>query len=357
MLRIVGSGLLKEAKLKLAIYGYDTIVGKMVLEMLDGSEEIHLDDFFPLSPLPLDYDAVPLRGKNYRITHINEFDFAQADVVLFCTTRDASETWIPLATSADCIVVDDSHLFAGDDAVERKALILKELNPFQIKSIMTDKIAAVPLATSTETALALGVVHENYPLRRAVVTAMVSASEHGELGTDTLARETTQMLNGMGTDSVDFPAQLAFNIHPRVGELIESGHSSHEKMILSEVNTLLSSIDTFNGPLSLTCLQVPTFYGNTLSVHVELEKDAGLDDFIECFRSSDCCALEEDLLSEDITMISPVSCAELEDKLYISRVRKTGAAAFDFVVIMDNIRYGEARTCINVLSLIQEQLA
>ena len=66
--------------MKLAIYGYDTIVGKMVLEMLESNEQLQLDEFYPLSPIPLEYDAVPLKGKNHLITFVNEFDFAKADV-------------------------------------------------------------------------------------------------------------------------------------------------------------------------------------------------------------------------------------------------------------------------------------
>ena len=46
-------------------------------------------------------------------------------------------------------------------------------------------------------------------------------SEHGRLGTETLARETTLLLNGMSGEHEGFPAQIAFNLHTQIGELEE----------------------------------------------------------------------------------------------------------------------------------------
>ena len=87
--------------MKVAIYGYDTIVGKLVLEILEEDQNFKIDEFYPLSPIAGEYDAVPLRGKNYLISHVDEFDFAQADVALFLTTKDESERSI-LMSSRKC---------------------------------------------------------------------------------------------------------------------------------------------------------------------------------------------------------------------------------------------------------------
>ena len=105
--------------------------------------------------------------------------------------------------------------------------------------------------------------------------------------------------------------------------------------------------------LALTCVQVPTFYGHTLSVHVELEEDASLEDFKQALKQSSVLALEEE---QEEGLISPVSCADLDSKLYIARIRKFGRAAFDFTVVMDNTRHGEATAALDVLLLLQKAL-
>ena len=336
--------------MKLAIYGYDTIVGKLVLELLEESN-IAIDEFYPLSPLAAEYDAVPLRGKNYVISYVDEFDFSQAQVALFLTTKDESERLIPKAQGQGCIVIDNSHLFSG---VQAAPTVLKEVNPYDIDKVIAKKLASVPLATSSQIVLALNPLHDEYGVKSAVITAMIAASEHGELGTQTLARETTLLLNGMSVDVTDFPAQLAFNIHTRIGELDDKGVSEHENIIKHEVFSLL---DEFEQGLSLTCIQVPTFYGHTLSIHVQLEEDCSLDEFKQALKNSDAIALEEDL--EDKALITPVSCADNEqnNKLFIGRIRKQDKATFDFTVVMDNTRHGEATCTIDLLQILQNKLS
>lgn len=372
--------------MKIAIYGYDTIVGKQVLEELENSN-LPIEEFYPLSPFNVEFDAVPLRGKNYVITCVDEFDFSKAQIALFLTTKDESERLIPEVQAQGCIVIDNSHLYSG---IEQQPIILKEVNPYAITKILEKKLAVIPSAISTEVALSTKPAHDEWGITNAVVTALVSASEHGELGTQTLARETAQLLNGQGVDYTDFPAQLAFNIHTRIGQLDDKGISEYEALVKHEVFSL---VDHFAQDLTLTCIQVPVFYGHTLSVHLELEEDPSLEEFKEAYAACDYIALEENVKldnNEDVdsalnesaeqgqnaaqganqalntnddkslassVLVSPVSCAELENKLFISRVRKTGRGRFDFAVVMDNTRRGEAATIINVLDLIKQYIA
>ena len=60
--------------LKLAIYGYDSDIGKLVIETLE-EQNIPLDDVFPLSPFSGEYDAVNICSQNYFVQPIEEFDF------------------------------------------------------------------------------------------------------------------------------------------------------------------------------------------------------------------------------------------------------------------------------------------
>lgn len=332
--------------LKIAIYGYDTIVGKMVLECLEDSSVV-VDELFPLSPIPVEYDAVPFRGKNNLISYVDDFDFSKADVALFLTTKDESERLIQKVQTASCIVIDNSHLYSG---IKGMPVIMSEINPFVINEVLSKKIAIVPSAISSELALALSPVHDEFGISRAIVTALVSVSEHGELGTQTLARETTQLLNGVGTDDNDFLAQLAFNVHPQIGKEDEAGNSEHENIVLHE---LFSLLDPFKDGMSLNCVQVPIFYGHSLFVHVDLEEDCSLEDFIQVFKNNEHIQYHED--KEQV--ITPVTCAELDNKVFVTRVRKQGAKSFDFAVVMDNIRRGEASGVIGILSLLQKHIS
>ena len=47
--------------LRIAIYGYDTDIGKLIIEVLN-ERNFPIADFFPLSPLAGEFDAVTVQG-------------------------------------------------------------------------------------------------------------------------------------------------------------------------------------------------------------------------------------------------------------------------------------------------------
>ena len=76
--------------LDLAIYGYDTDIGKLVIETL---EELKVDigKLYPLSPLEGEFDAVTLNGRNHMIEPVSSFDFSKAQVAMFLCPPDESK--------------------------------------------------------------------------------------------------------------------------------------------------------------------------------------------------------------------------------------------------------------------------
>lgn len=329
-----------------AIYGYDTDIGKLILETLEDSS-LHIDELFPLSPLPGEYDAVKLKGKNHLISYVDEFDFSRAQVAFFITTRDESLRLCDKARQAGCIVIDDSRLYTAQKDVP---VVLPELNPQDIVHAIEHKLVVPASSVTTELALPLAALHDEFGVDKAVVTSLESVSEFGRSGTETLARETALLLNGMPLEANDFPAQLAFNVHTRVGELTEEGSSEREAAVIHELSRIMGD---FKYGVALTSLQVPVFYGHTLVVHVELEEDASLEEVADCLNNAEgisVTAKEE--------LITPVTHGVKDNTIYISRLRKESKAkkSFDFAVVMDNTRRGEAVNCVSIASLIKKQM-
>lgn len=238
--------------LKLAVYGYDTDIGKLVVETLE-EQHLPLDDFFPLSPLQGEYDAVMIDKKNYFVEAVDTFDFSRANVVLLLSTQDESARVISKAQECGCIVIDNSHLFSGEDKGE---LVVPELNPYDIRKGIDKKLIVPALAPSLMLMLVLAAVSDEYGLSRVSVTSLESVSEQGRLGTETLAHESTMLLNGLPAEHPGFEAQLAFNLHPRIGAVDENGYSDHENIIKHEVNEILGKFDR---GFDITCMQVPVF--------------------------------------------------------------------------------------------------
>lgn len=332
--------------MKLAIYGYDTDIGKLVIETIE-EQDLSLGDVFPLSPLTGEYDAVQIKGQNYFVQPVEEFDFSKADVALFLTTQDESQHWINAAREKGCIVIDDSHLFNGDD---KTVTIVPEINPFDIKKAIENRLVIPALAPSVQLCLALSVLHDEYGIARATVTSMESVSEFGRLGTETLAHESTLLLNGMAAEHQGFPAQLAFNLHTRMGLLEDNGYSDHENAISNEVSRILGR---FERGFDITCIQVPVFYGHTMVVNVDLEDKATLEEVKQAFDASEYVTVA----SED-DVLSPVADIINERTVMLTRLKqdKLGSKSYSFVIMMDNTRRGEAISCVEIAKLIAKSL-
>lgn len=332
--------------MKLAIYGYDTDIGKLVIETIE-EQDLSLGEVFPLSPLTGEYDAVQIKGQNYFVQPVEEFDFSKADVALFLTTQDESQHWINVAREKGCIVIDDSHLFNGDD---KTVTIVPEINPFDIKKAIENRLVIPALAPSVQLCLALSVLHDEYGIARATVTSMESVSEFGRLGTETLAHESTLLLNGMAAEHQGFPAQLAFNLQTRMGLLEDNGYSDHENAISNEVSRILGR---FERGFDITCIQVPVFYGHTMVVNVDLEDKATLEEVKQAFDASEYVTVA----SED-DVLSPVADIINERTVMLTRLKqdKPGSKSYSFVIMMDNTRRGEAISCVEIAKLIAKSL-
>lgn len=332
--------------MKLAIYGYDTDIGKLVIETIE-EQDLSLGEVFPLSPLTGEYDAVQIKGQNYFVQPVEEFDFSKADVALFLTTQDESQHWINAAREKGCIVIDDSHLFNGDG---KTVTIVPEINPFDIKKAIENRLVIPALAPSVQLCLALSVLHDEYGIARATVTSMESVSEFGRLGTETLAHESTLLLNGMAAEHQGFPAQLAFNLHTRMGLLEDNGYSDHENAISNEVSRILGR---FERGFDITCIQVPVFYGHTMVVNVDLEDKATLEEVKQAFDASEYVTVA----SED-DVLSPVADIINERTVMLTRLKqdKPGSKSYSFVIMMDNTRRGEAISCVEIAKLIAKSL-
>lgn len=333
--------------LNIAIYGYDSDIGRLILEVME-ERGFTVNQLYPLSPLSGEYDAVTLNGRNFMVSAVDDFDFAQADAAFFITTRDETLRLHEKARNAGCIVIDNSRLFAGTGSVPT---ILPELNPYVIKQGIEKRMIMPTASVSTELALPLTALHDEFGLVRVSAVALESVSEHGRAGTEALAHETVQLLNGIPADAHDFEAQLAFNLHPRIGPALADGRTEHEQVILQELQSLIEELPA---DFSLTCLQAPVFYGHTVLLHAECAEDLDPEAVRECLQAA--AGIE---LCADDELITPVTHGVRDNKIYLSRLRFNKAAprALDLVIVMDNTRRGEAVNCVQCAELISSELA
>lgn len=333
--------------LKIAVYGYDTDLGKLVFETME-EQGVEVSDLFPLSPLSGEYDAVTLHGENYMVRAADEFDFSDADAAIFLTTPDESSRLCRAAAAKGCAVIDVSGLYSDDEKIP---LIIPEINPYEIKNVAQSRIVIPAASSAGMLALCLQPLADAFGLDRTIATVMESVSGQGRLGTETLAHETVRLLNGLDGDHEGFDAQVAFNLHTRIGSVEDNGYSEHENTITGQLRRVLGSSA---GGIDLTAVQVPVFYGHTVSVHVDLKQSVSPEEFKK--ELSECSWLK---LCDDKNMITPVTDAVMERNVLVSRIRRDGRSgkSFSFICMMDNTRRGEAVSVVEIVKLLEKELS
>ena len=329
--------------LKIAIYGYDSDIGKLVLETMS-EQNFDVADLFPLSPLTGEFDAVTLNGKNYMISSVDEFEFEKADVALFLTTRDESERLIPEAREAGCVVIDTSGFFASESKVP---VVVPELNPYDLKTAYESKLVIPASSSATLTSLCLSPLIDEFGLERASVNVMQSVSQKGRNGTETLARETARLLNGLDGEHYGFDAQVAFNLFTHTSDVSEDGVSDDERQIINECEHVLGAL---HGGLDLTAVQVPVFYGHTAVIHVDLSESTSLDKVKEILKTASW------IKYCDNSLLTPVENAVNERQILITRIRQHGRSgkSYSFIAMMDNARRGDAMNVVEIARLLSK---
>lgn len=331
----------------LAIYAYDNDIARLIVETLE-EEQLPLRDFFPLSVLKGEYDAVRLNGRNYMVQAVDEFDFSHSQLAIFTTTPDETQRILPKARAGGCVVIDNSRLFNADPKVP---MILPEVNPDDAEKALETRLVVPPSAPVVMLALALAPVDTNFGINHCEVTLLESVSEFGRPGTETLIHETAKLMNGSGEEHEGFEAQVAFNLHTRIGAAKENGSSEHETRLASEISRVLGK---FENELDISCIQVPVLYGHTAVIYVTLEDSADLKELEEVFQN--CPWIE---LRDNEELLTPVTSVINERKILISRLHSCppGSKTFRFLAMIDNTRRGEAYCCAGIAKILANLLS
>jgi aspartate-semialdehyde dehydrogenase len=267
-------------------------------------------------------------------------DFSGVDVAFLCGPPARTRELVEQAIEAGALVVDVSNALSGSDV----PLIVPEVNADAVAEGIGRGVYACPSPGATALAVVLKPLDEAAELRRVVVTAFEPASGAGTPGVDELAQQSRELLTGGSVEPVIFPHRVAFNVIPQVGELAHGGRTQAEWEIERQLRQILALADL---PLAVTCVQVPTFYGQAYSLLVETERPLEVEAARMLLREAAGVLLAEegayptlaDVIGSDATHIG-----RLRDDLTVPY----GIALW---VVIDGLRKGGATNAVQIAEL------
>lgn len=335
-----------ERELDIAVVGAEALVGESVLNLL---EERH----FPVGSLYVlqhgesEVDSVRFKEKSVAPQAIEAFDFSQAQIAFFAGPKELAEQYAPLAADAGCIVIDVCGAFRFEPDVP---MVIAGINDDRLADYMIRNIISLPSATSTMVWSAAMAIHRAVGIEAVTITALQSVSGKGKAGVDELAKQTAQLLNARQITSDTYRKQIAFNVLPESGALLDNGFTQDEMSLLWETHRLLDDTSVAVTP---SCIVVPVFHGDSAQVTVETQAYIGAEEACDIWRQSAAVELVDAVAQMDYA--TPVTDTVGSENVFVSRVREDAAGyqKLSFWVTADNIRVTTAKNAV----LLAEQLA
>ena len=327
--------------MNIAIVGATGNVGRKMLEVLE-QKKIPIDQLYLVASSRSVGQKINFNGKKYEVQNLETYDFSQAEITFFAAGGKISEQYAEKAAKKTTII-DNSSFFRMDPDVP---LVVPQVNAETMNNLKKN-IIANPNCSTAQLVIALKPLHDEYKIKRIVISTYQSVSGGGKAPMDELIEQTRLSLDKKKIDSKNFTKQIAFNAIPHIDVFADDGYTKEELKMVNETKKILDQ----NIKLTATCVRIPVLVSHSESVNIEFEKKLSLEKVYTLLDNADGCEVYDK--REDGGYITPVE-AEGKNETYISRIRedKTKEYAINLWIVSDNLLRGAALNAVEIAEVL-----
>src|ERR1700737_836103 len=248
---------------RVAVVGATGNVGR---EMLNVLEEVNfpVDEIHAIASRKSIGVDVGWKDRIIACKDVEQFDFANVDLVLMSVSGAFSKEWAPKIAKAGPLVIDNSSAWRMDPDVP---LIVPEVNADAVAGFVKKNIIANPNCSTAQLVVALKPLHDKAVIKRVVVATYQSVSGAGKDAMDELFTQTKAVYTNSELINKKFPKRIAFNVIPEIDVFMEDGYTKEEWKMMMETKKILDP----KIKLTATCVRVPVFVGHSEAVTIEFE--------------------------------------------------------------------------------------
>ena len=327
-----------------AIIGASGNVGRKTIEILEKSN-LKFKKLFLVASQKSAGKKISFRKKEIEIESLESYDFSKAQITFFAAGSQIAKDWVPRA-SKKTIVIDNSSFFRMRKDVP---LVVPEVNSETLEKHRN--IISNPNCSTMQMLLALKPLHDEYKIKRVVVSTYQAVSGAGKEPMDELFEQTKNYLNGKKFESKNFTKQIAFNLIPHIDAFDKEGYTKEELKMTNETKKILDNdID-----VTATCVRVPVKTSHSESLNIEFDNLYDFENVLKILRNAPGCKLIDD--RKDGGYITPIE-AEGDYTTYISRVRKDNSniKAINLWVVSDNLLKGAALNTVQIAECLMKKM-
>ena len=324
--------------MNLAIIGATGNVGRKTIEILEKSK-IKISELFLVASEKSEGKKIKFRGNEIQIQSLEKYDFSNSQITFFAAGSKIAEKWVPKA-SKKTVVIDNSKFFRMDKDVP---LIVPEVNLDKLAMYKKKNIIANPNCSTIQMVVALKPLHDQFKIKRVIVSTYQSVSGAGKAPMDELVNQSKDFLAGKKINSKNFTKQIAFNLIPHIDEFVDEGYTKEEQKMIKETQKILDN----KIKITATCVRVPVLVSHSESINVEFEKSFDIKDVKDILIKSDGCKVLDE--RKDGGYITPLE-AENSYLTFISRIRQDSSndKALNMWVVSDNLLKGAALNTVQI---------
>ena len=324
--------------MKVAIVGATGAVGREMQALL-------AERSFPVDELRLlasarsagaTIDGVPVREATPEA-------FDGIDLALFSASSAIAETLAPAARDRGALVIDNSSAFRADPACP---LVVPEINGEALARHAG--IVANPNCSTILLAMALAPLRALARIERVVVCSYQAVSGAGAAAIEELQRQEAAEAAGNPPEAEVFPAVIAHNVMPWVGDFGDDGYSVEETKVRDELRRIFDRPEL---PVAATCVRVPVWRAHAEAIHVALDRPVDPATAAEAFRDAPGIVLRGTPADGDFP--TPRDAAG-KDHVFIGRIRADRAFEPGLALwcVMDQLRKGAALNAIQIAETV-----
>ena len=279
------------------------------------------------------------------IENLENYDFSKAQITFFAAGSKIAKDWVPEAAKKT-IVIDNSSYFRMDDNVP---LVVPEVNPEALDK--HKNIIANPNCSTIQMVLPLKPLHDEYKIKRVIVSTYQAVSGAGKASMDELFDQSKNFLVGKKINSQNFSKQIAFNLIPHIDDFGKDGYTREELKMTNETKKILDN----EIEVSATCVRVPVRTGHSESINIEFDNLYDFENIINLLKKAPGCKVIDE--HKDGGYMTPLE-AEGHYNTYISRIRKdhSNIKAVNLWVVSDNLLKGAALNTVQIAECLMKKM-
>ncbi len=330
--------------MNLAIIGASGNVGRKTIEILEKSK-IKFEKLFLVASPKSAGKKIKFRNKEIKIENLEDYDFGNAKITFFAAGSQISKEWAPKAAKKT-IVIDNSSYFRMQKDVP---LVVPEVNPEALEK--HSNIISNPNCSTMQMVLPLKPLHDEYKIKRVIVSTYQAVSGAGKAPMDELFEQSKNYLDGKKITIKNFTKQIAFNLIPHIDIFEKDGYTKEELKMTNETKKILDN--EIN--VSATCVRVPVRTGHSESINIEFDNLYDFENILRILKNAPGCKVIDD--HKDGGYITPLE-AEGNYTTYISRIRKdnSNVKAINLWVVSDNLLKGAALNSVQIAECLMKKL-